>query len=70
MSSDINPRNGSADEGNRVTGNKFSVSSFVCIPPSWVFPKYSRTWSEFSEFSESDKSLKHELGSTSESWTD
>ena len=31
-----------------------------------VFPKWSRTFIEFSEFSkfrESDKSLKHELGS-------
>ena len=28
-----------------------------------VFPKLSRTFSEFSEFRESDKSLKHELGS-------
>ena len=28
-----------------------------------VFPKWSRTFAEFSEFRESDKSLKHELGS-------
>ena len=28
-----------------------------------VFPKWSRTFTEFSEFRESDKSLKHELGS-------
>ena len=27
------------------------------------FPKWSRTFIEFSEFRESDKSLKHELGS-------
>ena len=29
---------------------------------SGVFPKWSRTFIEFSEFRESDKSLKHELG--------
>ena len=28
-----------------------------------VFPKWSRTFTEFSEFRETDKSLKHELGS-------
>ena len=28
-----------------------------------VFPKWSRTFIEFTEFSESEKSLKHELGS-------
>ena len=28
-----------------------------------VFPKWSRTFAEFSEFRETDKSLKHELGS-------
>ena len=33
---------------------------------SWLlefFPKWSRTFAEFSEFRETDKSLKHELGS-------
>ena len=29
----------------------------------WVFPKWNRTFAEFSEFTETDKSLKHELGS-------
>ena len=28
-----------------------------------VFPKWSKTFIEFSEFTESDKSLKHKLGS-------
>ena len=28
-----------------------------------VFPKWSRTFTAFSEFRETDKSLKHELGS-------
>ena len=28
-----------------------------------VFPKWSRTFAEFGEFSETDKSMKHELGS-------
>ena len=28
-----------------------------------VFPKWSITFSDFSEFRETDKSLKHELGS-------
>ena len=28
-----------------------------------VFPKCSRTFAEFSEFRETDKSMKHELGS-------
>ena len=29
----------------------------------WGFPKWGRTFMEFTEFRESDKSLKHELGS-------
>ena len=27
-----------------------------------IFPKWSRTFIEFSEFGETEKSLKHELG--------
>ena len=30
---------------------------------NWVFPKWSKTYAEFSEFRETDESPKHELGS-------
>ena len=33
------------------------------ITDNGVFPKWSRTFAEFSEFRETDKLLKHELGS-------
>ena len=36
---------------------------FVYSQHSGVFSKWSRTFSEFSEFRESEESLKHELGS-------
>ena len=35
----------------------------VLIENKGVFPKWSRTFAEFSEFRETDKSPKHELGS-------
>ena len=35
----------------------------VIFANNGVFPKWSRTFTEFSEFRETDKSVKHELGS-------
>ena len=38
-------------------------NSLIILRHIGVNPKWSRTFIEFSEFRESDKSLKHELGS-------
>ena len=39
-----------------------SATDYHCKPIG-VFPKWSTTFTEFSEFRESDKPLKHEMGS-------
>ena len=43
--------------------SSFYASGFQSENGIGVFPKWSRTFTEFSEFRETDKSLKHELGS-------
>ena len=45
----------------QATATLYPEGEWICCN-NGVFPKWSRTFAEFTEFRETDKSLKHELG--------
>ena len=47
----------------KASTSLFQIKNMSMSDDNGVFPKWSRTPAEFSEFRETDKSLKHELGS-------